>query len=152
MSHVAIEGGNFTTASFKQSTVREIFNIPTGFSSDLSLEAQTEFLSDSNKTVQLSMNQMEEALTMVEDESDVKAAKSLRVEVDNEGNEFQDENEEGEAKEAADAISAELNKMKEQTSELEKDCTPVERWCVKLIEDKYKDVYEEELKTAKVSC
>lgn len=79
LSQMAIEGGCFTTAVLRQSHITELFEE----------EKQEESISDDNNMnmdelsigANVASSKFEEALDMVEDESDVSAAKNLREEV-----------------------------------------------------------------------
>ena len=87
LGSVAIEGGNFTTAFFKQNAIQELFGI------DLLKESlgQSSEATDSNENETILEAQFEQALGTVEEDSDVAAAKTARAEAAAEYAEF-DEN------------------------------------------------------------
>lgn len=89
LNDIAIEGGNFTTAFFKNDTIKELFNVnapstETGNPSAQSVLQSTskvliEEVVEDEKTTKLN-TQLGQALHAVEEESDVAAAKTAIAE------------------------------------------------------------------------
>lgn len=107
LGDLAIEGGNFTTAYFKSSTIQDLFQVETGGSDgrmqellemDRTRRERLHEAINAPSTSQATSSQppvkdsaFANALQAVEDEQDVEAAKTAQAEVDNELAEF-DEN------------------------------------------------------------
>ncbi|KAK4302059.1 hypothetical protein Pmani_025841 [Petrolisthes manimaculis] len=136
LGDLAIEGGNFTTAHFKNTTIQDLFDINV-HENDPS-KRMSEVL-EKNKPVEegkevsegerVKMGAFESALAAAEDETDVQAAKTAKAEAAAELAEF-DENiplEEGEGGE-------ELSKAEQEVALLMKQLTPVEKYAMKFLE------------------
>ena len=89
LGSVAIEGGNFTTAFFKQNAIQELFGID--LIKDISHQNSEPIESNENTNESILEVQLEQALGTVEEDSDVAAAKTARAEAAAELAEF-DEN------------------------------------------------------------
>ena len=89
LGSVAIEGGNFTTAFFKQNAIQDLFGIDLPKES-LAQNSSSE-ITDINETETILETQFEQALGTVEEDTDVAAAKTARAEAAAEYAEF-DEN------------------------------------------------------------
>lgn len=95
LGDLAIEGGNFTTAFFKNDSIRELFNVNSARENVQSLlqgisRPLIEEIDEDEKTSKYK-SQLGQALHAVEDESDVAAAKTAMAEASAEFAEF-DEN------------------------------------------------------------
>ncbi|XP_052801568.1 helicase SRCAP-like isoform X2 [Mya arenaria] len=158
LGDMAIEGGNFTTAFFKQNTISELFTEPSGLDSlvkekeeeekekqDRTSRAQRrQEQKKSDPTEQVALQQFEKALANTEDETDRVAIDHVKDEQKEELAEF-DENipwEEGDRKgEDESHVEVEL-------AMLDKELTPIERYAVQYTEQMMEPVNEEELKIA----
>ena len=89
LGSVAIEGGNFTTAFFKQNAIQELFGID--LIKEISHQNSEPIESNENTNESILEVQLEQALGTVEEDSDVAAAKTARAEAAAELAEF-DEN------------------------------------------------------------
>ncbi|XP_050722344.1 helicase domino-like [Eriocheir sinensis] len=136
LGDLAIEGGNFTTAHFKKSTIQDLFNVNVN-ENDATKRMSDVFdkskMSDEGKEISegehVKMGAFECALAAAEDETDVQAAKTAKAEAAAELAEF-DENipiEEGEGGE-------ELSKAEQEVATLMKQLTPVEKYAMKFLE------------------
>lgn len=95
LNDIAIEGGNFTTAFFKNDTIKELFNVNSSNESSSSVQnllqqpskVLIEEVDEDEKMTKLN-TQLGQALHAVEEESDVKAAKTALAEASAEFAEF----------------------------------------------------------------
>lgn len=94
LNDIAIEGGNFTTAFFKNDTIKELFNVNAANEDIQSVasmlqqsKVQIEELVEDEKMTKLN-TQLGQALHAVEEESDVVAAKTAIAEASAEFAEF----------------------------------------------------------------
>nr|XP_045582866.1 helicase domino-like isoform X2 [Procambarus clarkii] len=136
LGDLAIEGGNFTTAHFKKSTIQDLFEVNVNendASKRMSEVIEKSKPPDEGKEVtegeKVKMGAFESALAAAEDETDVQAAKTAKAEMAAELAEF-DENipiEEGEG-------SEELSKAEQEVANLMKQLSPVERYAMKFLE------------------
>ncbi|RNA24823.1 PHOTOPERIOD-INDEPENDENT EARLY FLOWERING 1-like isoform X1, partial [Brachionus plicatilis] len=118
LSQMAIEGGCFTTAVLRQSHITELF------------EERDEPVSQENSESyvgQMDDAKFEEALGMVEDESDVNAAKNLRQEVQADIAEF-DENDN------LMTDDPDMTKLHTEFKFIETELKPIERYALKYLE------------------
>ncbi|XP_054722596.1 helicase domino-like [Uloborus diversus] len=144
LGDLAIEGGNFTTAFFKKNTIHELFGIEDV--RDLSTAPQEckkiEVITDHGNDEKFSQSQLEQALGMAEEESDLQAAKTAHAEAAAELAEFDEsipldtDSRENEEKSPAEE---ELEKLMEQL-------TPVEKYAVQFLESLQEPVSLEQLK------
>ena len=99
LGDLAIEGGNFTTAFFRDDSIRELFNVNSDKREERSLEVVNILSSKNDETVEETVEervrrmdqQLGQALQAAEEETDVVAAKVATAEADAEFAEF-DEN------------------------------------------------------------
>ncbi|XP_013379688.1 helicase SRCAP [Lingula anatina] len=149
LGDVAIEGGNFTTAFFRQNTIQELFEEPSGLDSLVKEKAEKAAAQQAVKTTQpapeLSESQLEQALCDAEDETDVQAAKIVHAEQKAELAEF-DETIPWDETEAA--RREEESKVEKELSMLENELMSVERYAVKFVESQIEPFNVEELKQA----
>ncbi|CAB3367449.1 Hypothetical predicted protein [Cloeon dipterum] len=149
LGDLAIEGGNFTTAYFKNSTIHELFNVNVSESSaarrmaDVLEHTQQQpesmlkvYSSDENTQEdemvtkdKTAVNNLESVLAAAEDESDVIAARTARAEVAAELEEF-DENVNIEEKPETETLS----KAEQEFQNLVVNLNPVERYALKWVE------------------
>ncbi|XP_067010530.2 helicase domino [Anabrus simplex] len=151
LGDLAIEGGNFTTAYFKSSTIQDLFNIDVA-QNDAAMR-MSEVLDRDNERerrrqredTQLppspaedkaALGALESALAAAEDESDVQAAKTAKAEAAADLAEF-DENIPLEEGENGTAVSAEpeISKAELEVENLVKQLTPVERYAMQFMEE-----------------
>uniref|UniRef100_A0A8C4X078 Helicase C-terminal domain-containing protein n=1 Tax=Eptatretus burgeri TaxID=7764 RepID=A0A8C4X078_EPTBU len=136
LGDVAIEGGNFTTAYFKQQTIRELFENPEEISrqeaAGVASAAQPLHGDDDGNPSR--DNIFEQALGRAEDEEDTKAANLAKAEQVAELAEFSEvateEGDDGEVRE-----DEEPSKAEEEINALVEQLTPIERYALKLLEN-----------------
>ncbi|PNF36884.1 hypothetical protein B7P43_G08882 [Cryptotermes secundus] len=148
LGDLAIEGGNFTTAYFKSSTIQDLFNIDIAENDasrrmaevlDRDNEKEQRRQKDDAQQLPLSPNEdkvalgaLETALAAAEDESDVQAARTAKAEAAADLAEF-DETiplEDGET-----GGEQEMSKAELEVHNLIQQLTPVERYAMKFVED-----------------
>ncbi|CAG9863848.1 unnamed protein product [Phyllotreta striolata] len=141
LGDLAIEGGNFTTAYFKSSTIQDLFNIDqneenaaTRMSALMDMKKEREkILSGENVVVddKAAVGALESALAACEDDQDVQAAKTAKAEAVADLAEF-DENipldEQEREKEP------ELSKAEQEINNVIEKLTPIEKYAMKFIE------------------
>ncbi|CAM9951640.1 unnamed protein product [Lampetra fluviatilis] len=143
LGDVAIEGGNFTTAYFKQQTIRELFEMPVGMEDASKKEAaeavpkQAPSTEEDGAVPSKDTNILELALGKAEDEEDIRAASQARAEQVAELAEFNenaaDDGEEGGVGgEGRD--EEEPSKAEEEINALVQQLTPIERYALKYLE------------------
>ncbi|XP_055483557.1 helicase SRCAP isoform X3 [Psammomys obesus] len=152
LGDMAIEGGNFTTAYFKQQTIRELFDMPLDeppSSSASSAPEEEEEVVASKQT-----HILEQALCRAEDEEDIRAATQAKAEQVAELAEF-NENDvfpAGEGEEAGrtgpGAEDEEMSRAEQEIAALVEQLTPIERYAMKFLEASLEEVSREELKQA----
>ncbi|EHB14367.1 Helicase SRCAP [Heterocephalus glaber] len=150
LGDMAIEGGNFTTAYFKQQTIRELFDMPleepSGSSAPSAPEEEEEAVA--NKQTHI----LEQALCRAEDEEDIRAATQAKAEQVAELAEF-NENDgfavgEGEEASRVGADDEEMSRAEQEIAALVEQLTPIERYAMKFLEASLEEVSREELKQA----
>uniref|UniRef100_A0A8D3ACA3 Snf2-related CREBBP activator protein n=1 Tax=Scophthalmus maximus TaxID=52904 RepID=A0A8D3ACA3_SCOMX len=132
LGDMAIEGGNFTTAFFKQVGIEESLSV-----------AQAEEEESGNKQ---STTILEQALCRAEDEEDIVAASQAKAEQVAELAEFNENiplEDAGEQEEVE-----ELSKAEQEIAALVEQLTPIERYAMNFLEASLEDVCKEELKQA----
>ncbi|XP_059548225.1 helicase SRCAP [Myotis daubentonii] len=150
LGDMAIEGGNFTTAYFKQQTIRELFDMPLEESSGSSVPSASE---EEEETVASKQTQiLEQALCRAEDEEDIRAATQAKAEQVAELAEF-NENDgfpagEGEEAGRPGAEDEEMSRAEQEIAALVEQLTPIERYAMKFLEASLEEVSREELKQA----
>ena len=88
LGDIAIEGGNFTTAFFKKSTINDLFD---NSAADNSVDAEEEMVERSDSTSKKSIGAFENALATAEDDTDILATKEARAEENADENDFKEE-------------------------------------------------------------
>ncbi|GBM77546.1 Helicase SRCAP [Araneus ventricosus] len=144
LGDVAIEGGNFTTAFFKKNSIQELFGIePVNIEEEKKIEEIP-----SEKAVEegekFSQKELEQALGMAEEESDLQAAQTASAEAVAELAEFDESiplDNDSRDNEEKSAAEEELEKLMFQLS-------PVERYALKFLESFQESVSLEQLKLA----
>merc|ERR1719232_1603837 len=121
LGDLAIEGGNFTTAFFKKSTINDLFNDNTAVTEEQLAEEEEEEVGALKKKV----GAFENALASVEDDHDIQATKQARAEENEDENDF---------KEEEDQFNAVLSELKS-----------VERYALKHLEWEQKDYAQGQL-------
>ncbi|XP_075420885.1 helicase SRCAP isoform X1 [Tenrec ecaudatus] len=145
LGDMAIEGGNFTTAYFKQQTIRELFDMP--------LEEPSNAPDDEEEAMASKPTHLlEQALCRAEDEEDIRAATQAKAEQVAELAEF-NENEgfpagEGEEASRPGAEDEEMSRAEQEIAALVEQLTPIERYAMKFLEASLEEVSREELKQA----
>ncbi|XP_061065525.1 helicase SRCAP isoform X5 [Eubalaena glacialis] len=150
LGDMAIEGGNFTTAYFKQQTIRELFDMPLEEPSGSSIPSAPE---DEEETVASKQTHiLEQALCRAEDEEDIRAATQAKAEQVAELAEF-NENDgfpaaDGEEAGRPGAEDEEMSRAEQEIAALVEQLTPIERYAMKFLEASLEEVSREELKQA----
>ncbi|XP_061087255.1 helicase SRCAP isoform X2 [Conger conger] len=151
LGDMAIEGGNFTTAFFKQQTIRELFDVYEGEKKEVEASLtprpeEEDALSKQHTTI------LEQALCRAEDEEDIVAASQAKAEQVAELAEF---NESIPFEETGEAVVREQQQEEEELSKAEQEIaavveqlTPIERYAMNFLEASLEDVCKEELKQA----
>ncbi|OWF46679.1 helicase domino-like isoform X2 [Mizuhopecten yessoensis] len=160
LGDMAIEGGNFTTAFFKENTIQELFSEPTGLDSLVEpkvtevkmttkslgggdelkeiktpVDGNKQTVAPSDKNI---VAQFEQALGKAEDETDVVAANLVKAEQKAELAEF-DENIPWDEREAEKRKEEEeMSKAEQELAMLDKELSPIERFAVTFMENEMK--------------
>ncbi|XP_073915543.1 helicase SRCAP isoform X2 [Castor canadensis] len=150
LGDMAIEGGNFTTAYFKQQTIRELFDMPLEEPSGSSVPSAPEEEEETMASKQTHI--LEQALCRAEDEEDIRAATQAKAEQVAELAEF-NENDgfpagEGEEAGRPGAEDEEMSRAEQEIAALVEQLTPIERYAMKFLEASLEEVSREELKQA----
>ncbi|XP_028331371.1 helicase SRCAP [Gouania willdenowi] len=146
LGDMAIEGGNFTTAFFKEQTIRELFDVADGEKRDAAVELSVAPAEDEEGGNKASTTILEQALCRAEDEEDIVAASQAKAEQVAELAEFNENiplDEGGEQEEVE-----ELSKAEQEIAALVEQLTPIERYAMNFLEASLEDVCKEELKQA----
>ena len=120
LGDLAIEGGNFTTAFFKKSTINDLFNDNTAVTEDQIADEEDRVEALKNK-----VGAFETALATAEEDNDIQATKNARAEENMDENDF---------KEEEDQFNTVLNELKS-----------VERYALKHLEFEQKDFVKNQL-------
>nr|QVD39288.1 Helicase domino [Schistocerca gregaria] len=146
LGDLAIEGGNFTTAYFKKSTIQDLFNID--INEDDPSRRMAEILEKDNEKEKKSKDEsqapteekaalgaLESALAAAEDESDVLAARTATAEAAADLAEFDESIPLEEAEGNAASGEQEISKAEQEVRQLEQQLTPVERYAMRFVEE-----------------
>ncbi|CAK9821897.1 Helicase ssl-1 [Anthophora retusa] len=143
LGDLAIEGGNFTTAYFKSSTIQDLFNIDQSESDASTRMAEVlEQNRDREKYLQkdvqgqtaddkVAMGALESALAAAEEDLDVQAAKTAKAEAVADLAEF-DENI---PLDDAERDDMQVSKAELEVQNLVSQLTPIERYAMKFVEE-----------------
>ncbi|XP_014482898.1 PREDICTED: uncharacterized protein LOC106748666 [Dinoponera quadriceps] len=151
LGDLAIEGGNFTTAYFKSSTIQDLFNIdqtendPSARMAEVLEQSRDRekvgskdapFHGASSSTSQhteekVAIGALESALAAAEEDLDVQAAKTAKAEAVADLAEF-DENI---PLDDADKDDAQVSKAEQEVQHLVSQLTPIERYAMRFIEE-----------------
>ncbi|XP_012528465.1 helicase domino isoform X3 [Monomorium pharaonis] len=152
LGDLAIEGGNFTTAYFKSSTIQDLFNIDQtendastrmaevleqnrdrekAWNKDVTAGTFQGVLSGQHTEEKTAMGALESALAAVEEDLDVQAAKTAKAEAVADLAEF-DENI---PLEEADKDDTQVSKAEQDVQNLISQLTPIERYAMKFVEE-----------------
>ncbi|XP_076856552.1 uncharacterized protein srcap isoform X2 [Brachyhypopomus gauderio] len=145
LGDMAIEGGNFTTAFFKQQTIRELFDVSEGEKKEAESSVPTSDDEESINKQQTTI--LEQALCRAEDEEDIVAASQAKAEQVAELAEF-NENIPLDDGESRDHEEEELSKAEQEIAALVEQLTPIERYAMNFLEASLEDICKEELKQA----
>ncbi|XP_008275975.1 helicase SRCAP isoform X2 [Stegastes partitus] len=146
LGDMAIEGGNFTTAFFKQQTIRELFDVNEGEKREVAVELSVPQAEEEEGGNKQSTTILEQALCRAEDEEDIVAASQAKAEQVAELAEFNENiplDDGGEQEEVE-----ELSKAEQEIAALVEQLTPIERYAMNFLEASLEDVCKEELKQA----
>ncbi|XP_060715099.1 helicase SRCAP isoform X2 [Tachysurus vachellii] len=145
LGDMAIEGGNFTTAFFKEQTIRELFDVYEGEKKDAESSV---LLSDDEEAINKQQTTiLEQALCRAEDEEDIVAASQAKAEQVAELAEF-NENIPLDDGESRDQEEEELSKAEQEIAALVEQLTPIERYAMNFLEASLEEICKEELKQA----
>ncbi|XP_057253357.1 helicase SRCAP-like, partial [Pezoporus wallicus] len=139
LGDMAIEGGNFTTAYFKQQTIRELFDMaPEEPGRDKERDGDGGPEEDEDPAATRRTHILEQALCGAEDPEDIRAASQARAERVAAMAEF------------SESLSPEeeLSKAEQEIAALVGQLTPIERYAMNFLEASLEDVSREELKQA----
>uniref|UniRef100_A0AAY5JYE5 Snf2-related CREBBP activator protein n=1 Tax=Esox lucius TaxID=8010 RepID=A0AAY5JYE5_ESOLU len=150
LGDMAIEGGNFTTAFFKQQTIRELFDVTEGEKKEAVVELTVPQPEEEEAVNKQSTTILEQALCRAEDEEDIVAASQAKAEQVAELAEFNEAIPLDEAGEGRDPEEEELSKAEQEIAALVEQLTPIERYAMNFLEASLEDVCKEELKQAEV--
>ncbi|GFQ69699.1 helicase domino [Trichonephila clavata] len=143
LGDLAIEGGNFTTAFFKKNSIHELFGIGEQIAEEKKIEEiQSEKFAENQAP--FSQKELEQALGMAEEESDLQAAQTASAEAVAELAEFDESiplDNDSRDNEEKSAVEEELDKLMYQL-------TPVERYALQFLESMQEPVSLEQLKLA----
>ncbi|XP_034182155.2 domino helicase isoform X2 [Osmia lignaria lignaria] len=143
LGDLAIEGGNFTTAYFKSSTIQDLFNIDQSENDATARMAEVlEQNKDREKYLQkdnqgqlvddkVAMGALESALAAAEEDLDVQAAKTAKAEAVADLAEF-DENI---PLDDAEKDDMQVSKAELEVQNLVSQLTPIERYAMKFVEE-----------------
>lgn len=146
LGDMAIEGGNFTTAFFKQQTIRELFDVNDGEKREAAVELTVPPTEEEETVNKQSTTILEQALCRAEDEEDIVAASQAKAEQVAELAEFNENiplDDGGEQEEVE-----EMSKAEQEIAALVEQLTPIERYAMNFLEASLEDVCKEELKQA----
>ncbi|XP_040211744.1 helicase SRCAP isoform X3 [Rana temporaria] len=141
LGDMAIEGGNFTTAYFKQHTIKELFEMEDIPCKESETRAVSPVQSTEEGASVRQSNILEQALGRAEDEEDTLAASLVKAEQVADLAEF-NENVPLEPEEE------EQNRVEQEISALVEQLTPIERYAMYFLEASLEEVSREELKQA----
>uniref|UniRef100_A0A667X9C1 Snf2 related CREBBP activator protein n=1 Tax=Myripristis murdjan TaxID=586833 RepID=A0A667X9C1_9TELE len=146
LGDMAIEGGNFTTAFFKEQTIRELFDVNDGEKREVAVELSVPQAEEEESVNKQNTTILEQALCRAEDEEDIVAASQAKAEQVAELAEFNENiplDDGGEQEEVE-----ELSKAEQEIAALVEQLTPIERYAMNFLEASLEDVCKEELKQA----
>ncbi|KAM4606834.1 helicase SRCAP isoform 2-T3 [Discoglossus pictus] len=141
LGDMAIEGGNFTTAYFKQHSIRELFDMEDASRKDGETQAASPDHTEEDSSATPHTNILEQALCDAEDEEDTLAASLVRAEQVADLAEFNENAPLEPEEEEQSRAEQEINALVEQL-------TPIERYAMNYLEASMEDVSREELKQA----
>ncbi|XP_071446621.1 helicase domino isoform X2 [Hetaerina americana] len=150
LGDLAIEGGNFTTAYFKSTTIQDLFNVDVGENDASKRMAEVlerdalkekkvqidnkEDGSHVGKDEKLALGALESALAAAEDETDVQAARTAKAEAAADLAEF-DESIPLEEGAAQIEQGEEMSKAEMEIQNIISQLTPLERYAMKYLEE-----------------
>nr|XP_006000939.1 PREDICTED: helicase SRCAP [Latimeria chalumnae] len=152
LGDMAIEGGNFTTAYFKQQTIRELFDFsveePVKKGEDVQPPPPQQRADEEDSVSSKQTQILEQALCKAEDEEDIRAASQAKAEQVAELAEFNEniplDAEEGAGREEEE----EMSKAEQEIAALVEQLTPIERYAMNFLEASLEEISKEELKQA----
>lgn len=149
LGDMAIEGGNFTTAYFRQQTIRELFDMPLDEPTKKEGEPLAPAQEEEEDPMATKQTQiLEQALCRAEDPEDIRAATQAKAEQVAELAEFNEniplDTEDRPSKEEEE----EMSKAEQEIASLVEQLTPIERYAMNFLEASLEDISREELKQA----
>ncbi|XP_078508971.1 helicase SRCAP isoform X2 [Lissotriton helveticus] len=150
LGDMAIEGGNFTTAYFRQQTIRDLFEMPIeeGPKKEVDCSSRSSLQDEDDGAPSRQSQILEQALCKAEDEEDIRAATQAKAEQVAELAEF-NENIPLDADDCAGREEEEeMSKAEQEIASLVEQLTPIERYAMNFLESSMEDISKEELKQA----
>ncbi|XP_069057791.1 helicase SRCAP [Pleurodeles waltl] len=150
LGDMAIEGGNFTTAYFRQQTIRDLFEMPIeeGPKKEVDCSSRSSLQDEDDGAPARQSQILEQALCKAEDEEDIRAATQAKAEQVAELAEF-NENIPLDADDCAGREEEEeMSKAEQEIASLVEQLTPIERYAMNFLESSMEDISKEELKQA----
>lgn len=150
LGDMAIEGGNFTTAYFRQQTIRDLFEMPIeeGTKKEVDCSSRSSLQDEDDGAPSRQSQILEQALCKAEDEEDIRAATQAKAEQVAELAEF-NENIPLDADDCAGREEEEeMSKAEQEIASLVEQLTPIERYAMNFLESSMEDISKEELKQA----
>ncbi|XP_060112592.1 helicase SRCAP isoform X2 [Heteronotia binoei] len=149
LGDMAIEGGNFTTAYFKQQTIRDLFDMPLDEPGKKEGEGPPPAQEEEEDPMATKQAQiLEQALCRAEDPEDIRAATQAKAEQVADLAEFNEniplDTEDRPSREEEE----EMSKAEQEIASLVEQLTPIERYAMNFLEASLEDISREELKQA----
>ncbi|XP_044159841.1 helicase SRCAP isoform X2 [Bufo gargarizans] len=141
LGDMAIEGGNFTTAYFKQHTIRELFDMEDTSRKEAEVRNASPDHSTEDGATSRQEHILEQALCGAEDEEDTLAASLVRAEQVADLAEFNENV-------PLDPEEEEQSRAEQEISALVEQLTPIERYAMYYLEASLEEISKEELKQA----
>nr|CAD7588966.1 unnamed protein product [Timema genevievae] len=154
LGDLAIEGGNFTTAYFKSTTIQDLFNIDVneqnasrrmaevldGESERENRRLNNEAQASASVEEKVVMGVLESALAAAEDDTDVQAARTAKAEAAAELAEFDEsipleDGTSGEGGAERSLAEPEISRAEQEVRQLVDQLTPVERYAMRFMEE-----------------
>lgn len=135
LADIAIEEGGFTTAYFKDSTIKDLFNVNEAETDASARMAEVldqepeEEVEEATKKEKLSVGALESAIATVEEDQDVLAAKTAKAEAVAELAEFDED-----IPLDQDTKDEEVSKAEKEIQSIVAQLKPIERYAMKFVE------------------
>jgi len=136
LGDIAIEGGNFTTAFFKQTTILDLFEMESGKEAAMASKGESSSATADDPATQAKVQQSlyEQALLKAEDEQDAEAATKAQAEQAAELAEFNESIPYDQDSKEVSIIDEETAKVEMELTTLHNQLTPIEKYAVRYLE------------------